>query len=395
MSPFARFACLGVLLLAMVGGATLPTGPGDGASSTLAPQAALAGGSAPTPGVPAAAEAPPPVDTRDVVIAMLAAYRDGKVDSSEYYAATAADGPAHYAMAYLWAGRAWSRPDLIQEGLRVVRDLIGRGVKGQGWTGWGLGAPWDAFGDGTTNPADTVYTYQTTHAGLALLETHRSGQAPWALEAAVRAARAVVSRIGYNETDSGIAFRYSDNPSDRPYFVPNVSADAARFLLELRGATRDPRYDRLIAQAFRAALREQAADGQWPYIVGRPAGNGALHLGLTVEAMYACARRLRDPACDRAATQGLLALRAFIGPDGELTDPGGAVSWSLGQVLITLQVGCEARAAEACALRDAVLGRALTRDYRQGYFYERNLRSQGWIAAGLARVVAAEKSARP
>lgn len=78
----------------------------------------------------------------------------------------------------LLAGRAQSH--LLQVGVRddreTLREQLDRllelriaGAHSDAW-GWGLSYPWDAFGDDVVNPKDTIYSYTTAAAALALMD---------------------------------------------------------------------------------------------------------------------------------------------------------------------------------------------------------------------------------
>jgi len=95
--------------------------------------------------------------------------------------------------------------------------------------GYGEGVAWDAFGDHTTNPADTTYTITTAwHVGRMLLDGYDHGGVPRAK--LVEAAR---SLLDTTETSGGRCISYSMSVYDenKPC-VYNVTAAAALFLTE-------------------------------------------------------------------------------------------------------------------------------------------------------------------
>jgi dienelactone hydrolase len=334
------------------------------------------------------------IEVGAAVTKMLAAHSEGAMTDSSYFAAVSADSLAHYALAHFWAAEGLSRPELTDKGAQLLKQAKESAIVGSGWTGWGLGAPWDAFQDGSMNSASTVYTYTTARIGLALLEAYRSGKAPWALEEAHRATRSLVEQAGYNRFPQGIAFRYSDADTDRPYTVHNVNAATAQFLLDWQSVSGDQRYRNLVRRSFDYLISQQDPDGQWAYRLGSTGRNDTVHHALIVEALYDCARKLPKGSCRVAADRALTVLMEhFVDSNGAITDLGENLPLALGGVLIALQSGCEAGSDytdPACAWRDAIVQRALTHDYNpEGYFYNNhNPRAQGWIAAGLARVLA-------
>ncbi|MBK8076059.1 MAG: hypothetical protein IPK24_10920 [Kineosporiaceae bacterium] len=68
--------------------------------------------------------------------------------------------------------------------------------------GYGLGTAWDAFGDGTRNPASTTYTVTTAgHVGWVLLEARKNDADGGALNGAIDALLAMP------RLDQGAAWR--------------------------------------------------------------------------------------------------------------------------------------------------------------------------------------------
>lgn len=94
---------------------------------------------------------------------------------------------------------------------------------------YGLGYAWDAFQDGTLNPATTIYTITIAQVGDPVLDAYRHGAATRAqltdaIDHALAAPRIPVA--------AGIGLAYSDAPADiRPgYSVHNVNQAIALFL---------------------------------------------------------------------------------------------------------------------------------------------------------------------
>ncbi|RJU02956.1 hypothetical protein D6T65_02275 [Arthrobacter frigidicola] len=97
--------------------------------------------------------------------------------------------------------------------------------------GYGLGKSWDAFGDGSVNPASTTYTVSTAdHVGEVLLAGHLAGAVP--KEKLVEAVDSLLS-TPIDDTPNGRCMAYSKSASDRASTagcVVNVSLGAAAFL---------------------------------------------------------------------------------------------------------------------------------------------------------------------
>ncbi len=119
------------------------------------------------------------------------------------------------------------------EGRRRVRNTTGwlisnSDLDSDGKPGWGLPDPWDAFGDGTTNPANQPYTITTGMVLLALMDSvslpnfwndsERDVIRTLMRQAALRQVQEV-----FTDTATGGYFWYSTNVNDAK-FVTNVSA---------------------------------------------------------------------------------------------------------------------------------------------------------------------------
>ncbi|MBE8523627.1 hypothetical protein ILP97_40110 [Amycolatopsis sp. H6(2020)] len=127
--------------------------------------------------------------------------------------------------------------------------------------GYGLGTPYDAFGDGSVNPAGTAYTItEAWHVGRVLLAGYDGGGVP---AGAVRHVARLVA--GAPSSAGGRCPAYSDHPNDtgRPC-VWNVSAAAGWFLEQahargLAGRTPARGWLARVRAAYRADL------GGWTY----------------------------------------------------------------------------------------------------------------------------------
>lgn len=101
--------------------------------------------------------------------------------------------------------------------------------------GYGLNYAWDAFSDGTTNPASTNYTVTFYQVGEVMLEAYKAGKVPYT--AVTDLMRDVVNtpRI---PVSTGMAVAYSNSPYDvKPtYVVHNILQSAALFLTDAQRA---------------------------------------------------------------------------------------------------------------------------------------------------------------
>ena len=107
---------------------------------------------------------------------LLSQFRNLNVN--ENYGQSAAVGYVLQALAeFLWAGRDYvipRRDELIEAGIAEIVELqlAANEVIGDG-PAFGLVDAWDAFGDGTVNPAMTAYTWQSGMAVLGVAKLAR------------------------------------------------------------------------------------------------------------------------------------------------------------------------------------------------------------------------------
>jgi len=176
---------------------------------------------------------------------------------------------------------------------------------GDGRPGWGLPDPWDAFGDGSVNPAHQPYTITTALVLNAILDALRCPSL-WTEEEKARMDRVLSDvalrwcRGAWTDTESGGFFWYSPNPADA-YFVPNVSSmflgSLARLLSEQRSALEKAKavlFEEKTGKAAREIIAKmQRREGApfWSYIVwpsdsGRPeTPNDLVHQAYTLWGM--------------------------------------------------------------------------------------------------------------
>lgn len=141
--------------------------------------------------------------------------------------------------------------DRVRALLRHLEDLAVH--REAGAIGWGLSFAWDAFSDGSENPADTVYSYTTAAAGLTYLDAYEVLGEPRYLSLAADAAETLVTEVCcYREGDTTLIW-YSDQVSDQQpeYTVYNVNGLALALFSRL---------DRLSGDGEFAAQRQAILD---------------------------------------------------------------------------------------------------------------------------------------
>ncbi|MBK7551996.1 MAG: hypothetical protein IPI61_10175 [Syntrophaceae bacterium] len=136
-----------------------------------------------------------------------------------------ADIPKSYAMV-LAAELNRLRAGALPEGDRALIRTAGQWLldhcdeDGDGIVGWGLPFAWDAYGDGTTNPADTEYTITTGIVVNALLDWADSDFAAPQERIVATVASALAPYLdGRFASPSGL-FAYSLDANDLRYDCP-------------------------------------------------------------------------------------------------------------------------------------------------------------------------------
>lgn len=179
--------------------------------------------------------------------------------------------------------------------------------------GWGLGFAWDAFNDGSENPATTVYGITTALGARGLLDVFERYRDPRYLEAAV-ASLDYYSKF-FTATENGGYFWYSDQASDE-INAPNISAMMLAPLLKAGKLSDRPDFIRLAHMAAKEILASRKNQGTyqyWSYSDRNENPNDAAHaafmvLGLTE---YAAATGQNIDL-----TQAQSYLTTFIASDG-------------------------------------------------------------------------------
>lgn len=164
----------------------------------------------------------------------------------------------------------------------LLADLLA-GRKADG--GYGLAAAWDAYGDGTVNPAATTYTVTTAgHVGWLLLEAAKAGVLP-----ADGLTSAIDALLGMPRLNGGTCFAYSNSAHDRAEpCVYNVSHGAAAFLTQARELT-DHRAAEV--EAVLGAVRSRLTDGYdpatgyWVYMAGSRTAQDVSHQVYTAKSV--------------------------------------------------------------------------------------------------------------
>lgn len=263
-----------VVLLSMCGQSCVSTPAPPSTTHVAAP--VVTAPPAPTTTVTTATTALPPTleDAVDDAIARFRARDDGRQG----------------VFAYAWmAGAVAARRGWHDPAVATYLDQVYAQQNPDG--GYGLGYAWDAFGDGSVNPADTTYAITLSdHVGPILLDGWRAGVVP------AERVQQIVDLLGsFPLVDGdGTCIAYSSSPADvAAPCVPNINASAAAFLVRAADAGFDADLSRVpaIVDHDLGVLR---ADDWWPYIVGRTVAQDWQHNATMVDAYMTL-----DPAVGR------------------------------------------------------------------------------------------------
>lgn len=206
--------------------------------------------------------------------------------------------------------------------------------------GYGLNNPYDAFQDGTTNPARTTYTVSVTdHVGRVLLNGWQAGVVTQERIGTLVDLIMEMPRVPAHPGNPGICIAYSNHSNDTEFCVPNVNAGAGWFLSRAAelGITRPGLAALLdgIRQRDASSFNEQT--GWWPYIEGRSTPNDMNHNAYNAESEL-----LLNPAIAQRAIDAVMGRDRYE----RWTDP-------LGQIRL-VPFACN-RASDSLGLFDRLL----------------------------------------
>lgn len=193
---------------------------------------------------------------------------NGNMDSFTYGMATGAS-------AYLNGWNATKTTNLLND-LRQTKNPDGT---------YGLGRTYDAFADGSVNPATTAYSVTMAgHVGFTLLEGYKAGVVP---KAEVQDLVAKLVNFPRVPVDKGACIAYSNAATDDTQCVHNVNSTVAWFLHEANsagiGATGMQRFISEIT--IQEVLAYKDTDFWWPYI-DDGANQDSDHNSASAEGMY-------------------------------------------------------------------------------------------------------------
>lgn len=307
---------------------------------------------------------------------MLSAYEKGDIDAPDYYSATSADVRAYYLMAYTWnAGIPAEKKR--EQAERLYDDLMARANTNGSCIGWGLGVELDAFGDGSVNPADTIYLYTTARVTRALIEAHDAGLINVPEETYRKIACSFKTLFHFDAKEPRL--QYSDNANDAGYLVYNTVADLADAVTRLSNKLQDNDLPAMATQACGLLVERTHDNGYLPYFEGHTSTDPTHH-AMALNGLILCQGRYGTNAKATHAALSFLREKYFTettyvpGPN----DP----EWAAGEALIALTDLCKTES-EACAMKAQVL-QYVREHEKEGYVSNKAARFQSWLAAGIA-----------
>jgi hypothetical protein len=205
------------------------------------------------------------------------------LDAYEAAPAPASSQAMVYGHALLAVGRLYGWDDPRVQPL--IASIMGvRNPDG----GWGVSIPWDAFQDGSTNPASTTYTVTLSgHVGPALLEAWKHGALtdPEPLQTITRI---LVSQTPRLTNATGQCVTYSRASADSDYCVHNVSAGVADYLTRANeaGFGRSGLQKLIVDVTRREVTAYNTTWAGWPYIDGQAVEQDPDHGAYTARSLY-------------------------------------------------------------------------------------------------------------
>ena len=227
---------------------------------------------------------------------------------TDYPGHTAADIPKSYAMLLLAElerrrhGIEPELPDLTKTSGRWLLDNAA--LSGDGTVGWGVPIAWDAYGDGSVNPPNTIYSISTAIVADALLTWMETTPGAPGQEIISRLSSALDTFASAPRTPSGL-LPYSLEASDRQYDTFNPAAYLAGQMQRFAKYAEDQELAtrlRAAADATVASLIEnhqvsKSGSWYWLYSIQEAVSNDLPHASYIIEGLRTYVReggRLSD-----------------------------------------------------------------------------------------------------
>lgn len=215
---------------------------------------------------------------------------------TDYPGATVEDIPKSYAMivlAELERSRHGIRPDLPNLVRPAGRWLLDNAaLNDDGAIGWGLPVAWDAYGDGSENPAGTVYAISTAIAADALITWMEADPNAPNDEIIATVSTALDTFARAPATPDGL-LPYSLQPSDQPYDTFNPAAYIAGQMQRFAKYVSDPELEERLTSSADATVASLLRNRQtspskawwWRYSIQETNANDMPHATYIIEGL--------------------------------------------------------------------------------------------------------------
>lgn len=195
-----------------------------------------------------------------------------------------AKATVHNAEAYAIMASVFTQLGMREAAQNSAEWLVQNGIKPGGF-GWGIPFAWDAFGDGTINPQETIYGVSVALAARALLDVCEAfGHTDYCN--AAFAALDHYMRFWTGESDGGY-FWYSNQKHDA-IDVHNVNALLAAQYARAGKISGRPDFMQIADQAARHIWRSRVENELgiwWPYSSQNTIPNDLVHAVMMIEGM--------------------------------------------------------------------------------------------------------------
>ena len=247
------------------------------------------------------------------------------------------DALGHYALSCLYMYKSTGGGDYLYYSKDIIDYLIKNGDKDDdGFIGWGLRFPYDAFSDGTVNDINAEYTYTTSVIGFAICEIYNETKDDLYKDYIEQIRRTLLEHIGFDENEKGICFWYSSSENDKIYTVHNVNVYTMQFLADyddIYGL--DILSDEIIEKITQFEENTMISSGKWLYCEERDSKNDLVHWCFSVTSYYRVYELTQNKRYLNLAEESLNAIKEDYFVNYDIMDDSSHL-WGIPEVLISL-----------------------------------------------------------
>lgn len=328
-------------------------------------------------GVFAIIESPSKNHHLSIASKMLVEWENGRINDTAYFADSSADYLAHYLTAYTHGRSFLGRTKTLKQTHSILESLVAKSVTSDNCRGWGLNAPYDAFLDDTINGADTAYLYTSGVVISALLKAE--ARRLFTLEDAFLNEIKCMMENGFVLEKNPFNLRYSNHSHDNGYLVyPSLTyyAEASLLLSERLESPILKENARFVCDKLFSSV---LPDGKTAYRRTKQYFS-MIHHAQTINGLVVCADAF-DFATDNIMRALDVVLAELDNAQSKQLAIHPELNWHFGETLIALKNGCKLDEKYCAAVSS--LTEMLVTGFKEGAIYDRNPRSQAWIASSL------------